>query len=88
MYLKRFPTFQGSDFKTIFEADGKKRPLDKRKREKNADPSDIEGYLGPWAKYKDEETVSRPGNDSMQTHSLVNIDFTPVCKKCCFLMFI
>ncbi len=57
-------TFQGSDFKTIFEADGKKRPLDKRKREKNADPSDIEGYLGPWAKYKDEETVSRPGNES------------------------
>ena len=55
--------FQATAFKTIFETDGKKRPLDKRKREKNADPSDIEGYLGPWAKYKDEETVSRPGKN-------------------------
>eukprot|EP00088_Acartia_fossae_P063457 TRINITY_DN7736_c0_g1_i1.p1 TRINITY_DN7736_c0_g1~~TRINITY_DN7736_c0_g1_i1.p1 ORF type:complete len:581 (+),score=150.64 TRINITY_DN7736_c0_g1_i1:54-1796(+) len=51
-----------AEFKTVFE-DNKKRPLDKRKREKNTDASDIEGYLGPWAKYKDEETVSRPTDD-------------------------
>ena len=48
-----------TEFKTVFE-DLKKRPLDKRKRDKNSDPVDIEGYLGPWAKYKDEETVQDP----------------------------
>eukprot|EP00092_Neocalanus_flemingeri_P017140 GFUD01018537.1.p1 GENE.GFUD01018537.1~~GFUD01018537.1.p1 ORF type:complete len:577 (-),score=167.48 GFUD01018537.1:105-1835(-) len=51
-----------TEFKTVFE-DMKKRPLDKRKRDKNTDPADIEGYLGPWAKYKDEETVSRPNDE-------------------------
>merc|ERR1711942_382014 len=50
------------EFETVFE-DVKKRPLDKRKREKNTDPADIDGYLGPWAKYKDEETISRPNNE-------------------------
>ena len=50
-----------NDTKTVFE-DTKKRPLDKRKKERNDDPSDIEGYLGPWAKYKDEETVSHPND--------------------------
>lgn len=50
------------EYKTVFE-DLRKRPLDKRKKEKNNDPSDIDGYLGPWAKYADEETVSRPKDD-------------------------
>jgi len=50
------------EFKTVFE-DLKKRPLDKRKREKNTDASDIDGYLGPWAKYADEELISRPGDE-------------------------
>ena len=45
-----------TEFKTVFE-DLMKTPLDKRKRDKNSDPADIKGYLGPWAKYKDEETV-------------------------------
>ena len=39
------------------------RPLDKRKRVKNTDASDIEGYLGPWGKYVDEETVSKPTDE-------------------------
>jgi len=51
-----------ADFKTINEST-KERPLDKRKRDKNTDPADIEGYLGPWAKYVDEETVSKPTDD-------------------------
>lgn len=51
-----------AEFKTVFE-DNKLRPLDKRKREKNTDAADIEGYLGPWAKYKDEETVSKPADE-------------------------
>lgn len=44
---------------TVFEK-MKKRPGDKRKRVKNDDAADIDGYLGPWGKYVDEETVSRP----------------------------
>lgn len=53
---------ENADYKTVFE-DNKKRPLDKRKRKKNNDPSDIEGYLGPWSKFVDEETVSRPTDE-------------------------
>jgi len=51
-----------AEFKTVFE-DNRKRPLDKRKKERNMDAGDIEGFLGPWAKYADEETVSRPGDE-------------------------
>ena len=51
-----------NDTKTVFE-DTKKRPLDKRKKERNDDPADIDGYLGPWAKYKDEELVSHPNDE-------------------------
>ena len=43
----------------MFEAT-KKRPGDKRKREKNPDASDIDGYLGPWGKFVDEKTVIKP----------------------------
>lgn len=45
--------------KTVFE-NTKKRPLDKRKKEKNDDPSDIDGFLGPWACFKDEKRVMKP----------------------------
>lgn len=34
--------------------------ISKRKKVKNDDPSDIEGYLGPWGGYENEERVSRP----------------------------
>lgn len=44
---------------TIFEAP-KKRLTDKRKKEKNYDSSDVEGFQGPWAPFADEITVSRP----------------------------
>ena len=49
---------------TVFEA-SKKRPGDKRKKERNMDPSDLEGFLGPWAKYKDEQTVMKPSEVSV-----------------------
>ena len=39
---------------TVFEA-LKKREGDKRKRQKNDKPDDIEGYLGPWGKFVDEK---------------------------------
>jgi hypothetical protein len=44
---------------TVFEVT-KKREGDKRKRHRNADPGDIEGYLGPWGKFVDEKTVAQP----------------------------
>ena len=44
---------------TVFEA-LKKREGDKRKRQKNDNPHDIEGYLGPWGKFVDEKTVMKP----------------------------
>ena len=44
---------------TVFEK-GKKRPGDKRQREKNFDPEDVDGYLGPWGKYVDEKSVMKP----------------------------
>ena len=44
---------------TIFEAKHK-RVGDKRKKEKNTNSDDVEGFQGPWAPYVDEVTVSRP----------------------------
>jgi len=44
---------------TIFET-SKKRFAEKRKKEKNNDPSDVEGFHGPWAPFVDEITISRP----------------------------
>lgn len=43
--------------KTVFEAPKTKS---KRKQEKNDKPEDIEGFLGPWGKYENEESVARP----------------------------
>ncbi|XP_064617286.1 pre-mRNA-processing factor 17-like isoform X2 [Liolophura sinensis] len=47
---------------TVFEA-SKDRPGDKRKRLKNPDASDIEGYLGPWGKFVDEKTTMKPDEE-------------------------
>lgn len=45
--------------KTIFET--KKIHIgEKRKKEKNKDAGDIDGFQGPWAPFVDEITVSRP----------------------------
>ena len=55
---------ENQNFKSVFEVN-KIRPLDKRKRKRNDDAADIEGYLGPWAKYEGEETISKPeGEDA------------------------
>ena len=42
------------------ELPGKKRIGAKRKRVDRGDPSDIDGYLGPWAGYVDEQKVAKP----------------------------
>ncbi|CAH1379937.1 hypothetical protein MTP99_003769 [Tenebrio molitor] len=51
-----------TDAKTVFEST-KLRPLDKRKRKKNNDPSDIEGFLGPWGGFIDEQRVMKPSEE-------------------------
>ena len=76
--------------KTVFE-DVKPRPKDKRKREKNTDPSDIEGYLGPWGKFKDEQTVAKPTEEDaayledylskMKKRAKKTVDDSPVEEK-------
>ncbi|KAK3096847.1 hypothetical protein FSP39_003913 [Pinctada imbricata] len=48
--------------KSVFEAITK-RPEDKRKRQRNDNPGDIEGYLGPWGKFVDEKTVMKPNEE-------------------------
>lgn len=52
-----------TDIKTVFETIPK-RPKDRRKRERNDAPADIEGFLGPWGGYVDEEKVSKPNEVS------------------------
>ncbi|CAH8580306.1 unnamed protein product [Dicrocoelium dendriticum] len=47
--------------KTVFEK-AKKPKVDVRKRDSNWDPTS-EDYTGPWAKYKDEVTVSVPSEE-------------------------
>lgn len=43
---------------SLFES--KKTGGQKRKRDYNFDASDVDGYTGPWAIYKDEKTVAKP----------------------------
>ncbi|XP_050392096.2 pre-mRNA-processing factor 17 [Patella vulgata] len=51
---------------TVFEQKPKEKESEKRKRQKNPDASDIEGYLGPWGKYVDEETISKPNEEEQK----------------------
>ncbi|XP_071955313.1 pre-mRNA-processing factor 17-like isoform X3 [Antedon mediterranea] len=51
--------------KTVFETTAV-RPGDKRKKVRKNDPSDIDGYLGPWGKYVDEKTVSVPTEEEKE----------------------
>lgn len=45
--------------KTVFESK-KKRLGDKRRREKNDNPEDVEGFKGPWACFEDEQKIAKP----------------------------
>jgi len=45
--------------RTIFETN-RKHMSEKRKKDKNDDSGDVEGYRGPWAPYVDAITSSRP----------------------------
>lgn len=48
--------------KTVFE-NTVLRAADKRKRHRNNNPSDIEGFLGPWGGYIDEKRVIKPSEE-------------------------
>lgn len=50
-------TAYDTDGKTVFESP---MPKKKRKQDKNDKPEDIEGFLGPWGKYENEQDVARP----------------------------
>ncbi|XP_005105924.1 pre-mRNA-processing factor 17 [Aplysia californica] len=52
--------------RSVFENNPEQDKAKKRKRHKNCDASDVDGYLGPWAKYEDEETVSRPSEEEQK----------------------
>ncbi|KAI9584621.1 pre-mRNA-processing factor 17 [Glossina fuscipes] len=43
--------------KTVFEGP---KPKKRRKQEKNDNPEDIEGFVGPWGKYENEQRVAKP----------------------------
>ncbi|CAF0870012.1 unnamed protein product, partial [Didymodactylos carnosus] len=50
---------------TVFETT-RKRLADKRKKDKNYDSSDVEGFRGPWAPFVDEVKVSRPTEEEQK----------------------
>lgn len=45
--------------KTVFEGP---KPKKKRKQEKNDKPDDVEGFLGPWGRYENEQTIAKPND--------------------------
>ncbi|XP_006879222.1 PREDICTED: pre-mRNA-processing factor 17-like [Elephantulus edwardii] len=49
---------------TVFET-GQKR-TEKRKKYKENDASNIDGFLGPWAKYVDEKDVAKPSEEEQK----------------------
>ena len=51
-----------SGVKTVFES-ASQRPCDKRKRNKNDKPEDVEGFLGPWGGFVDEKRNMKPSED-------------------------
>nr|XP_032643175.1 pre-mRNA-processing factor 17 isoform X1 [Chelonoidis abingdonii] len=49
---------------TVFETGQKK--IEKRKKFKENDASNIDGFLGPWAKYVDEKEVAKPSEEEQK----------------------
>nr|XP_002129631.1 pre-mRNA-processing factor 17 [Ciona intestinalis] len=54
-----------SDAKTVFEKI-KARPEDKRKRIRQNDAADIEGFLGPWGGFVDEQKIAKPDEETQK----------------------
>lgn len=75
------------EFKTVFES-VPKRPADKRKRHKNDNPEDIDGYLGPWGCYVDEQKISKPEGvrnalNNYRVFETLSIHFNVLFFSCC-----
>ncbi|KAM4695225.1 pre-mRNA-processing factor 17 [Discoglossus pictus] len=49
---------------TVFESSQKK--TEKRRKVKGSDASNIDGFLGPWAKYVDEKDVAKPSEEEQK----------------------
>ncbi|XP_075059013.1 pre-mRNA-processing factor 17 [Mixophyes fleayi] len=49
---------------TVFESGQKKN--EKRRKVKGTDASNIDGFLGPWAKYVDEKDVAKPSEEEQK----------------------
>lgn len=48
------------------------QPRNKRKKVANADPSDVDGYTGPWAHFEDESRSARPSpEEQMEIEALL-----------------
>lgn len=74
---------------TVFETT-KPRPYDSRKRVRNMDASDVDGYTGPWGGYVDEEKVSVP--DEVRFFCCCEsrlLGYRPVfmCLLLCYVLF-
>lgn len=69
---------------TVFETGQKK--TEKRKKFKENDASNIDGFLGPWAKYVDEKDVAKPSEvsfDVFLVSSTVCVSTSRVCVDKC-----
>ncbi|CAO1340577.1 unnamed protein product [Diamesa serratosioi] len=58
-YVGHLEAAYNTDGKTVFESN-KLKQENKRKRHKNDNPEDVEGFLGPWGKFKDEKLIAQP----------------------------
>ena len=58
---------------TVFEAKSVST-REKRKREDKGDPSDVDGYKGPWREYVGQVTVSKPTEEEMAAMELMFAD--------------
>lgn len=63
----------------MFETGQKK--IEKRKKFKENDASNIDGFLGPWAKYVDEKEVAKPSEVSTTLTQQIQIVTTLWCHN-------
>ncbi|XP_077976899.1 pre-mRNA-processing factor 17-like [Glandiceps talaboti] len=64
-YVGSVDEAEKTEGRTVFEST-KARAGDKRKKVKATDPSDIDGYEGPWAKYVDEKRNLKPSAEEQE----------------------